>query len=198
MSTAYIRYPAVGAGGGLAIGQAVVDGDPSSVLYIDATGELAQDADFLFDAANHDLTIGEFSIRGSALSAGSFSYGGTAYFGGGGTLGMYMQAAMISYPGVQNIGVLLGTTHYPFGRISSTAFHVGYDQGDTAVAAVAREIRAKEGGPLSLTADGVKMPSFTTTQKNALTASAGMVVFDSTLSKLCVYTGAAWETITSV
>jgi hypothetical protein len=38
----------------------------------------------------------------------------------------------------------------------------------------------------------------TTAEKNALVASAGVVVFDTDLSKLCVYNGAAWETITSV
>lgn len=37
----------------------------------------------------------------------------------------------------------------------------------------------------------------TTAEKNALTPSAGWVVFDTTLGKLCVYTGAAWQTITS-
>jgi hypothetical protein len=38
----------------------------------------------------------------------------------------------------------------------------------------------------------------TTTEKNAMTAVAGQVVFDATLGKLCVYTGSAWQTITSV
>jgi hypothetical protein len=38
----------------------------------------------------------------------------------------------------------------------------------------------------------------TTTQKNALTPSAGWVVFDTTLGKLCVYNGSAWQTVTSV
>jgi hypothetical protein len=38
----------------------------------------------------------------------------------------------------------------------------------------------------------------TTTQKNALSATSGRIVFDTTLGKLCVYTGAAWQTITSV
>ena len=37
----------------------------------------------------------------------------------------------------------------------------------------------------------------TTTQKNALTPSAGWVVFDTTLGKLCVYSGSAWQTVTS-
>ena len=40
-------------------------------------------------------------------------------------------------------------------------------------------------------------PRLTTTQKNALPfPTAGMLVFDTTLMKLCVYT-TTWETITS-
>ena len=49
------------------------------------------------------------------------------------------------------------------------------------------------------TTKGVRMPNMTTVQKNAIvTPAAGLMVFDTTLSKLCVYTGAAWETITSI
>jgi hypothetical protein len=53
---------------------------------------------------------------------------------------------------------------------------------------------------MSVTIDGsngVQVPVVTTTQKNALTVTAGYIVFDSTLGKLCVYTGSAWQTITS-
>jgi hypothetical protein len=46
--------------------------------------------------------------------------------------------------------------------------------------------------------NGVTLPVVTTTQKNALVSpAAGQLVFDSTLGKLCVYTGAAWQTVTS-
>ena len=49
------------------------------------------------------------------------------------------------------------------------------------------------------TTKGVRMPNMTTTQKNAISSpAAGLMVFDTTLSKLCVYSGAAWQTITSV
>jgi hypothetical protein len=49
------------------------------------------------------------------------------------------------------------------------------------------------------TTKGVRMPNMTTTQKNAIASpAAGLMVFDTTLSKLSVYSGAAWETITSV
>jgi len=48
------------------------------------------------------------------------------------------------------------------------------------------------------TTKGVRMPNMTTTQKNAIASpAAGLIVFDTTLAKLCVYTGAAWQTITS-
>jgi len=49
------------------------------------------------------------------------------------------------------------------------------------------------------TTQGFLPPRMTTTQKNAIASPAtGLVVYDTTLNKLAVYTGAAWETITSV
>ena len=49
------------------------------------------------------------------------------------------------------------------------------------------------------TTKGVRMPNMTTTQKNAIASpAAGLMVFDTTLAKLCVYSGTAWQTITSV
>jgi hypothetical protein len=49
------------------------------------------------------------------------------------------------------------------------------------------------------TTKGVRMPNMTTAQKNAIASpAAGLMVFDTTLSKLCVYSGAAWQTITSI
>jgi hypothetical protein len=45
---------------------------------------------------------------------------------------------------------------------------------------------------------GFLPPRLTTTQKNAITSpSAGLIVYDSTLNKLCVFT-TTWETITSI
>jgi hypothetical protein len=49
------------------------------------------------------------------------------------------------------------------------------------------------------TTKGVRMPNMTTTQKNAIASpAAGLMVFDTTLAKLSVYSGVAWETITSI
>jgi hypothetical protein len=48
------------------------------------------------------------------------------------------------------------------------------------------------------TTQGFLPPRMTTTEKNAIaTPAAGLVVYDTTLNKLCVYT-TAWETITSL
>jgi hypothetical protein len=41
------------------------------------------------------------------------------------------------------------------------------------------------------------VPTMNTTTKLSLTPPAGSLVFDTTLGKLCVYTGSAWETVTS-
>jgi len=49
------------------------------------------------------------------------------------------------------------------------------------------------------TTKGIRFPNMTTTQKNAVSSpAAGLVVFDTTLAKLCVYSGSAWQTITSI
>jgi len=49
------------------------------------------------------------------------------------------------------------------------------------------------------TTKGFTFPVFTTTEKNAIvTPNTGAVVFDTTLGKLCVYNGSAWQTVTSV
>lgn len=51
---------------------------------------------------------------------------------------------------------------------------------------------------INSTTQGFLPPRMTTTQKNAIaTPAAGLVVYDTTLNKLCVYT-TAWETITSI
>jgi len=48
------------------------------------------------------------------------------------------------------------------------------------------------------TTQGFMPPRMTTAQKNAIvTPTAGLIVYDSTLNKLCVYT-TAWETVTSI
>jgi hypothetical protein len=52
---------------------------------------------------------------------------------------------------------------------------------------------------LTSTTKGFLPPRMSTTQKNAISSPAtGLMVYDTTLNKLCVFTGTVWETITSL
>jgi hypothetical protein len=52
---------------------------------------------------------------------------------------------------------------------------------------------------IASTTQGFLPPRMTTTQKNAIASpAAGLVVYDTTLNKLCVRTASSWETITSI
>jgi len=52
---------------------------------------------------------------------------------------------------------------------------------------------------LDNTSRGFLPPRMTTSQKNAISNPAeGLIVYDTTLHKLCIYTGSTWETITSI
>jgi hypothetical protein len=107
------------------------------------------------------------------------------------------------------------------GALPSTAFGIStigdfFIQGDPSVAAgvptYTRLVTVKNNGNVGIgtipnanaildvvsTTKAFIPPRMTTMQKNAIASpTAGMVVFDSSLAKLCVYT-TAWETITSV
>ena len=49
------------------------------------------------------------------------------------------------------------------------------------------------------TTAGFLPPAMTTAQKNAIgTPATGLMVYDTTLNKLSVFTGVNWETVTSV
>ena len=55
------------------------------------------------------------------------------------------------------------------------------------------------GGTGQSTPTGIQFTNLTTVQKNAISSPAtGLVIFDTTLAKLCVYSGSAWQTVTSV
>ena len=49
------------------------------------------------------------------------------------------------------------------------------------------------------TVNGFQPPAMTTVQKNAIASpTAGTILYDTNLNKLCVYNGSAWETVTSM
>lgn len=56
-------------------------------------------------------------------------------------------------------------------------------------------------GGVAITANGILLPSFTTTNRDLISVtagSAGLTIFNSTTSKLNFYNGSAWAAVTSV
>ncbi len=67
MADSYVRYPAASGGGGATIGQPVSGGHANDVLYVDASGNLAQSDAFSFVAGL--LTITELFVSNPASAA---------------------------------------------------------------------------------------------------------------------------------
>jgi hypothetical protein len=203
MSTSYVQYPAAGGGGGTGdvVGPASSPNDPGYAfplaLFDGSTGKLLKSYSDVWYWQDGTLTIKDLSLGGTGVvsKTGGQLLQYTFY-------GTYFMKDAINEPASSaNIGVLAANgNHYPFVKGSMQSLHLGYDIGDASVAATAGTIKAKDGVPVLIAADfGVGFPNMTTAQKNAITSpTAGRVVFDTTLSKLCVYSGSAWETITSV
>jgi hypothetical protein len=78
------------------------------------------------------------------------------------------------------------------------AGNAGYIQGNFCIGAVAYA-GASAVLDVRSTTRGFLPPRMTTTEKNAIASPAsGLVVYDTTLGKLCVRGASAWETITSI
>ena len=148
----------------------------ASLLFAKTRGASATD---LTAAVNGD-TIGSVSFGGSDGTAIQARGGFTGFIDGAVSAGNVPTAFSIT------TGTTSGTERM---RITSAGL-MGIGTGTPASCAIV---------DVTSTTLGFKFPVMTTTQKNAIgTPVAGLVVFDSTLAKLCVYSGAAWQTITSV
>jgi hypothetical protein len=88
--------------------------------------------------------------------------------------------------------VVMGTFGDPAMIVSGSNVLIGGPTGATGVSTPGAILEIQS------TTQSVLFPRVTTSQKTAISgATGGMVVFDTTLQKLCVYTNAGWETITS-
>jgi hypothetical protein len=103
------------------------------------------------------------------------------------TLNTYSSTSGLYSPGTNKIGMVASATE--IGRWTSAGVNIGGAADPDASAVL----------DVDSTTKGLLLPRMTTTQKNAIsTPAAGLMVYDITLNKVCVYTGSAWETITSV
>jgi hypothetical protein len=167
------------------------------VTYAGTSGVLQDSANLTFDGTN--LSVGTSSPatrldvngditqrNGSGISVGTISNASGWYQLGGTANVNGAQIWSGSAPGAIRFGT--GASFTEQMRLDSSG-NLGI--GATANASAILDAQS--------TTKGVRMPNMTTTQKNAISSpAAGLMVFDTTLAKLCVYSGSAWQTITSV
>lgn len=178
------------------INGALPGGTQGSVLFIGPSSTIAQDnAQFFWDDTNHRLLIGTNTTLGADLVISPALAQDKIWVAnsGSGPTGIGVTASIMQIFANNAKNVAFGNknaalTFTEVCRVTATGFVVG-STGST----------ASVGLELISTTQAFAPPRMTTTQKNAIaTPSAGMVVYDTTLNKLSVYTGAAWETVTSV
>ena len=181
--------------GNVGIGEAT----PTAKLHIKAPGALSTDI--------------ALRVRNSADTADLATIGGTGILTMGGT----GNAATINLARASNGGIM-GAIIQPadfteFYNYQGSGFKFYVAAASTLVRTFITEkgigITGTTGGTFVLdpsallqgnsTTQGFLPPRMTTTQKNAIASPAtGLVVFDTTLNKLCVRGASAWETITSI
>ena len=166
-------------------------------LYVTATGILNVVSGAVF-TGNFTTQTGTVNISSDQV-AQLLTLGGTA---GTGTITLGQSTV------AQTVGIATGVTTTGVTKTlnlgtggaagSTTSITIGSVLGTTAVG-IGTAPSASAVVDMQSTTRGVRFPNMTTTQKTAIaTPAAGLVVFDTTLAKLCVYTGSAWQTITSV
>jgi hypothetical protein len=171
-----------------------------------------------------NVLIGGTNVFGKTVSFSNFAGGGTQNFtassgatANGLKAGFSIYSTFEATPGDNNprrtVDILGGFNAGNWGN-EYLSFGVGTGAANDAQAQTTERMRITGAGNVGIgtsspsasaildaqsTTKGVRMPNMTTTQKNAIASpAAGLMVFDTTLAKLCVYSGSAWQTITSI
>ena len=172
---------------------------PTAKLAIKAPGALSTDIALRVrnSADTGDLaTIGGTSI----LTVGGIGNDGSinlARGSNGGIMGAIIQTStftkFINYQGTGFDFFVDAATSTQRAFIRGTGVGISGTTGGTFTLDASALLQANS------TTQGVLFPRMTTTQKNAIaTPATGLVVYDTTLNKLCVRGASAWETITSI
>ena len=161
-----------------------------SVLQVGTTsGAPTTVSTLAYSFLGQTYTVGQASGNTATVTTGASFYAAGPTVAATGTMttfyGLYLGSATVTGTLTNNWGV------YSSDTAATNYFGGTVGIGTTSPAATAiLDVQS--------TTKGVRFPNMTTAQKTAITPGAGTVVFDTTLSKLCVYSGAAWQTITSI
>ena len=197
----------------LGSGDIVVGATPSGVAgaiqFSNGTAFSSDATNLFFDDTNNRLGVGTnaptstVQIKGSGATSATNSLlvqnsAGTQLFkvADDGTISIGTTITATS-TGLQNCGTInnSGTMKFDSGGVTGVIRFLGNQigMGDNTTGDASALLT------LTSTLKGFLPPRMTTTQKNAIASpAAGLMVYDTTLNKLCVRTASAWETITSV
>jgi hypothetical protein len=172
--------------------------DPSSALIIgingvEARGSLASDNPY------QDFSFINTSVASGNINNWSFGQRRDTYFGN--TLGSFqIVGAYTNNSGAGSMvsgGFRVPLICNPNGDVIIAGASANAINGNVLIGTSTGNVSAKV--QIDSTTQGFLPPRMTTTQKNAIASPiAGLVVYDSTLGKLCVRTASTWETITSI
>jgi hypothetical protein len=140
--------------------------------------------------SNYGITLTRSGTSG--ISQQIYNSSGTTYLGADSSGGGFLFTGGLPYASFFGNGANRPTQFGTNGAIRMTIFAGGNVAIGTTTDVASAILQA------SSTTQGFLPPRMTTSQKTAIASpTAGLVVFDTTLNKLCVYT-TTWETITSI
>ena len=174
----------------------------------------------------NNTALGSSSLDANTTGASNVALGNSALFSnttGSSNIAIGIEAARFISGGatastIQNNSIFIGSQTRPLADSQTNQIVIGYQEtglcsNTTIIGISSTTLTALRGSVVTgataanasaiLQADsttkGFLPPRMTTTQKNAIaTPATGLMVFDTTLVKLCVYSGTAWQTITSI
>jgi len=195
--------------GTVAIPTKVLVGGPTSAVYAgglqvygDATTTAPNILQKGYGATNAGPSFLFVKTRGATATATTAvqlndSLGTIGFIGADGTSNVALGAITSFVDGAVSTGTVPTAISFTTGTTSGLARMVITSSGNIGMGTLAPSSSAAL--EVSSVTQGVRFPVMTTAQKNAIgTPVTGLVVFDTTLAKLCVYSGSAWQTITSV
>jgi hypothetical protein len=164
----------------------------NGVVYASSTSALTTGSALTFDGTNFEVKTGTISSGNSTFAGGLLALGGAS----GATISITPNTISGANGVVYNTSFVSGGSGphiFQIGGSEKMRLDVSGNLGIGTSANASAILDAQS------TTKGVRMPNMTTTQKNAIASpAAGLMVFDTTLAKLCVYSGSAWQTITSI
>jgi len=141
-----------------------------------------------------DIAVGSGSTPPLRLKG--YSDAGTSYLISAGTESFQDGFKVKMVNGNVTMGTQLNGYTFGLETFNGVAMHIA-NAGNIGMGTTSPNVSAKL--DVNSTTQGFLPPVMTTAQKTAIgSPSKGLIVFDSSLNKLCVYNGGAWETITSV